>query len=88
MPTLAELKARTEAMREAGLLPPPGPPVPPPPPARVLPCVDLGERLPGQPCGSSLLRCQRHGDVTSRLFPCTSAQRCCQTCDDYRTSEG
>lgn len=53
-------------------------------PLRLAACADLGERVPGQPCGSPLLRCLRHGDVTSRMGPCAGAQRCCQTCPDYR----
>lgn len=46
-------------------------------------CPDLGERLPGQPCGSPLLRCNRHGVVTTRVTACKDAQRCCATCDDH-----
>ena len=43
-------------------------------------CVYLGERIPGQPCGSQLTRCNLHGDITTTLIPCSSAQRCCNGC--------
>lgn len=46
-------------------------------------CVHLGARVPGEPCGSPLLRCLKFGDVTTRLTHCSGASRCCKTCGDY-----
>ncbi len=54
-------------------------------PSRLLPCVDLGARVPGEPCGSQLSLCKKHSDITTRLTPCSGAARCCATCRDYRT---
>lgn len=51
-------------------------------PADVRKCIYLGDYIPGQPCGSPLLRCKIHGDVTTRFYPCTSANRCCVGCKD------
>ena len=48
-----------------------------------VPCRDLGAKLPGQPCGSTLMRCNRHGEVTTRVVKCTGAARCCRDCPDY-----
>lgn len=53
--------------------------------ARPLPCVDLGEKLPGQPCGSQLMQCKKFGDVTAQYAPCTGAARTCRDCPEYRT---
>jgi FkbM family methyltransferase len=56
-------------------------------PVRPLPllarCPDVGERVPGQPCGSPLLRCNRFGDTTVRFGTCQDAQRSCQSCDHH-----
>jgi hypothetical protein len=90
---LEAIKARTAARKAAGLIPkyahPPAP-IPQPASARVplglAPCIHLGERLTGQPCGSQLLRCKLHGDITTRFMVCKEAQRCCVTCPD-RTLE-
>ncbi|WP_157469282.1 hypothetical protein [Gemmata sp. SH-PL17] len=49
----------------------------------VAPCAHLGSREPGQPCGSPLLRCALHGDLTTRFAACSGAQRCCARCPDY-----
>lgn len=51
-------------------------------------CVYLGERLPGQPCGGPLLRCNLHGDITTRFIPCSGASRCCATCTDDPAKAG
>lgn len=48
----------------------------------LVPCAHLGNRVPGQPCGSPLLRCNLHGDITTRFTACAGAQRCCATCGD------
>lgn len=57
------------------------------PPRRPLPtlarCAHLGDRLPGQPCGSPLLRCRHFGDVTARLRACEGADRTCQGCPAF-----
>lgn len=87
--TLDELKARTAARAAAGECQEYPEHAGKAAPARPLPlvrppCADLGERLPGQPCGSPLLRCLKFGDVTARLSPCTGAARCCATCAEYR----
>jgi hypothetical protein len=47
-------------------------------------CIFLGDRIPGQPCGSPLSVCKLHNDVTSQLYPCTAAKRCCEGCTDKR----
>ncbi len=52
---------------------------------RLLRCVHLGERLSGQPCGSPLLNCKKHGDATSRFTACSGAARLCASCSDYST---
>ena len=49
----------------------------------IAPCAHLGARLAGQPCGSPLLRCGRHGDITARFSSCSGADRCCRGCPDY-----
>jgi len=51
------------------------------------PCLYLGERIPGQPCGSQLTRCNLYGDITTTVTPCSVAQRCCSTCDKKQTVE-
>ncbi len=57
------------------------------PGARALPvlgaCPDLGGRLPGQPCGSQLMHCNRHNVTVTRFSPCSEAKRVCATCDDH-----
>jgi glycosyltransferase involved in cell wall biosynthesis len=45
-------------------------------------CIYLGERLPGQPCGGQLMRCNLHGDITTQFVPCKEAARCCNGCND------
>ena len=56
-------------------------------PADVRKCVHLGEYIPGEPCGSPLMRCTHYGDVTTRFFPCTSANRCCNGCTAKKFTE-
>jgi hypothetical protein len=46
------------------------------------PCVRLGARIPGEPCGSPLLRCNLHSDITTRFTTCSGAARCCKDCPD------
>lgn len=90
---LDAIKARTAARRAAGIdqtYPEHAGAAPAPAPRAPLPvirpaCAHLGARLPGQPCGSPLLRCDLHGDVTTRLTPCAGAQRCCAACPDHAT---
>jgi hypothetical protein len=94
--TLAEIIARTAAERAAGLNPvyrhgkTPAAVTAARPAAATLPviapCLDLGARVPGEPCGSPLLRCNRHGDVTTRFTACDGAARCCASCPDKRTA--
>lgn len=50
---------------------------------RIRQCRHLGERLAGQPCGSSLFRCDLFRDVTSLIKPCAEAARDCQSCTSY-----
>jgi len=50
-------------------------------------CVFLGDRLPGQPCGGPLLRCNLYGDITTRFIKCEQANRHCETCDKKQTSK-
>lgn len=52
-------------------------------PLRLVPCAHLGARVPGQPCGSPLLACKLHGDVTARFRECSGAARTCAACPDY-----
>lgn len=71
----------------------PNPPVVAPPvvdaPAKktpdITPCVHLGVRLPGQPCGGPLMRCDWHGDITTRFVRCEHAQRHCAACPEMMT---
>jgi hypothetical protein len=44
------------------------------------PCSFLGERIPGQPCGSQLYRCNLFNEVTTRFIKCDKATRHCATC--------
>ena len=44
-------------------------------------CRHLGERLPGQPCGSTLHRCGYDGITCSRFVPCKDAARVCASCE-------
>jgi hypothetical protein len=53
---------------------------------RTLACVHLGEKVTGQPCGSTLAKCNRFGGLTTRLVPCEGAARCCRDCPDYSPS--
>lgn len=47
-------------------------------------CASLGERLPGQPCGSLARRCNYHGDATvAHGLTCPAAQRECGKCHDF-----
>lgn len=48
-------------------------------------CAHLGERVPGQPCGSQLMRCKLHGGTTTRFNKCSHADRHCPTCEDNTT---
>ena len=48
-------------------------------------CRHLGKRIDGEPCGSPLLRCNFYGDITTRFYPCVSANRCCDGCDKKDT---
>ena len=89
--SLEKILARTAARKAAGLIPvyrgrsavlQPAP-ASPTPRRYQLNCLFLGERVPGQPCGSTLARCEQFGDVTSTVRPCKSAARCCQTCESY-----
>lgn len=50
-------------------------------------CVHLGDKVPGQPCGSALFKCNYDGTVCSKLKPCTGAARCCQICPHFETSK-
>lgn len=85
--SVAEWKARTEAMRAAGTLPGAiGTTAEPTPkgarityPVKVL-CPQLGARLPGQPCSSRLHRCGVDGAIVTRVVPCIGAVRTCQDC--------
>lgn len=43
-------------------------------------CEHLGERLPGEPCGSTLRRCNLDGAACSKYTPCRDAARVCQSC--------
>lgn len=43
-------------------------------------CYHLGERIPGEPCGSPLIRCKLHRDITTRFYKCEGAARCCKDC--------
>lgn len=47
-------------------------------------CVFLGDKLAGQPCGSTLHKCLYDGIVCSRLGNCIDAKRSCQTCDYHQ----
>ncbi|MBN9119714.1 MAG: hypothetical protein J0I06_11250, partial [Planctomycetes bacterium] len=46
-------------------------------------CPDLGDRLPNQPCGGSLHRCNRFGDKTSRVGRCADENRTCAGCSHH-----
>ena len=88
--TLAALTARTKARQAAGKIPSYKQHerlavLPQLPAARrwKLDCVDLGVRLPGQPCGSTLRQCLRFGDITAPLRACSGAQRSCSSCPAY-----
>jgi hypothetical protein len=69
--TAANEPARTKARGGKGLA------------ARALACVHLGEKVPGQPCGGTLIKCEKFGDVATRFIPCKAAARCCRDCPDY-----
>lgn len=84
---LARLKARTAA-RKAARGETPTPPHPAKPARVALPCVHLGDRLPGRPCGSTLRTCTLYGDVTTRFAPCVGADRSCRDCPDYTPQAG
>jgi hypothetical protein len=45
-------------------------------------CAHLGARVPGQPCGSQLMRCELHNCTTTRFIKCDKAARHCPTCPD------
>lgn len=81
---LVECKPKACAFREE---PAADAPEPTRVPLALVKCAHLGERLPGEPCGSQLLRCKLHADVTTRFTSCAEADRCCATCAD-RTAEG
>lgn len=51
------------------------------------PCVHLGERIPGRPCGSTLHRCGYDGATCSRFVKCTGADRVCSQCPHRKTDE-
>jgi len=44
-------------------------------------CPELGEELPGRPCGQSLHVCNADGATVTRVGNCEGAARDCQTCD-------
>ncbi len=44
-------------------------------------CEHLGDKVPGQPCGSGLYQCLKFGDITSSMKACSGAARTCQTCE-------
>ncbi|AMV25531.1 hypothetical protein VT84_14125 [Gemmata sp. SH-PL17] len=51
-------------------------------PLSLVPCTHLGDRVPGQPCGSPMLKCNLYNDITTRFTACSGAQRCCAACPD------
>jgi hypothetical protein len=91
---LEQLIERTRQRRAAGLIPNYALPAAPPTGSDTSPaaqiellkltaCPHLGDRLPGQPCGSALLRCNKFGDVTTRVTRCDKADRFCGDCPDH-----
>lgn len=49
-------------------------------------CVFRGERLPGQPCGSPLIRCLFDGVTASTIGDCSEAKRSCQSCPHFQAT--
>lgn len=46
----------------------------------VLECVHLGEKIPGQPCGKPLFKCNKFNEITAKFIRCDKATRHCETC--------
>lgn len=83
-----DIKARNAELRAKGQLPGAKPADAPPAKAKrveLATCAHLGERVPGQPCGSQLMRCRLHGGTTTRFTKCSGAARHCPTCPDNTT---
>jgi SAM-dependent methyltransferase len=51
------------------------------------PCVHLGEKVTGRPCGTDLYRCSFDDSLCSRYKGCTEAKRKCEECPHYRPKE-
>lgn len=47
------------------------------------PCIYLGSRVPGKPCGTDLHRCTYDGVLCSKIAPCTETARTCRDCRHY-----
>lgn len=48
-----------------------------------LPCIHLGDRLPGTSCGNKIHTCRLYGGRTRPAGPCPEAVRTCQGCPAY-----
>ncbi len=46
-------------------------------------CAHLGDRIPGQPCGSTLHKCLKFDEVTTRFVKCVGATRLCAGCISF-----
>lgn len=47
------------------------------------PCVHLGKKVLGRPCGTDLYECGYDDSLCSKYKGCTEAKRKCETCNYY-----